>query len=280
MYSRPNAPWFNSSIRNTIRLRRKLESVWKRTRTIEDQNFVRLCDIVKRSILTAKHTFYTNLVNFSCNSSDPKSFWSAMKTLLHVQKMPYLPTSSGNFFLSKAFANFFLGYLNKKPSLAIFSIISYRFWQSNICHFSKFSSVTLEVLTAHSQSRPRTFAMDPVTLWLIVALLLVVADLLCNIFNLSFRTGESSLWKVFYSYYEKNLLLLIYLLLLKTNLLLLNLLLLLLFWKNLTLITRRLQIVVLFPVFVSIQNLLNGSCQTHWGFPWITSPNWSFTVSA
>ena len=60
---RPKAPWYNSEIDTAIRLRRKLEHKWLKTKSqIDHDNFRQQCAVVNDLILKSKETFYNGKI--------------------------------------------------------------------------------------------------------------------------------------------------------------------------------------------------------------------------
>ena len=144
---------------------------------------------MKSIISTAKHDFYTNLVNSSCHVSDSNSFWSAMKTILYTRQTPSLPTASSNSASAEAFSNFFSNKIKDLRSSFLPSCSPDSGEQGKVS-FSVFPSVKCdEMLSVLSHFKPKTCVIDPVPSYIIVALRYDLADLLCNIVNMSLSTG-------------------------------------------------------------------------------------------
>ena len=189
VFHREPVPWFNANIRTAIQKRRKLEAIWRKTRSPSDRsNFVNQRNYVKTVVNSSKHDYYVNFVTANCN--DPKRFWSSLNRLLHRRKITSLPAFDSPIQAADSFANFFTDKINTirqqfSPSC------SYAHHRLHNVSLSDFSPVTTaEVLSVLRATKPKSCPLDPIPTWIVISLADVFAPILCHIANLSLRNGE------------------------------------------------------------------------------------------
>ena len=101
---RPLAPWYIPEIRAGKTKRLKLQQRWCQSRlTIE--LYLEQCDVVRKLIQSAKHVYFSNLINK--HQSDQKVLYSSFaKVCMLFQRKKYPDCVSSNL-LATSFANFF-----------------------------------------------------------------------------------------------------------------------------------------------------------------------------
>ena len=74
--------WFNPAIVEAKRLRRALESKWRKCKTIYNRSvFSKQVNIVRHLLHKAKTQYYTDIVNDS--KDEPNKLWQTLKAILH-----------------------------------------------------------------------------------------------------------------------------------------------------------------------------------------------------
>ena len=188
--SRQRVPWFSRELRDAIRKRRKLERLWRKTRTvIHRADFVHQRNIVKTLVLSSKRSFYTDYVKEHSQSS--RDLWNAISTLLHKKQPPVLPSVGSDVNLAAIFADSFLQKLN-----TICESLSPSCGPSNFSvHptslvFDHFDRITIdETFLLIINANGKSCISDPVPTWLIKMYPAVFAPIFCHVINLSLESG-------------------------------------------------------------------------------------------
>ena len=103
---RPLALWYTPEIKAKNTKRRKLERKWRRSRlTIDRELYVRQCEVVKELIESAKHSYYTKIIDQ--HQSDHKVLFSTFARVLLVNSEKHHPESSSSNQLANSFADYF-----------------------------------------------------------------------------------------------------------------------------------------------------------------------------
>ena len=106
---KPKLPWYNQTIHEERRIRRRLERRWKKTRTESDETaFIAQKDYVTRLITNAKIDYFTN----KCNSSTPKTMYNTINVLLNKNSST-LPDCVSYKDLADQFLSFFIEKVEK-----------------------------------------------------------------------------------------------------------------------------------------------------------------------
>ncbi|XP_072177812.1 uncharacterized protein [Diadema setosum] len=101
---RPCVPWYDSTVHEARQKRRKLERKWRKTRAPCDRElFVKQKNHATQVIQTAKRSFYTDVFL----SSNPKSLYTTLHSLLGTADKQQLHASDDDLQLSNEFADYF-----------------------------------------------------------------------------------------------------------------------------------------------------------------------------
>ena len=107
---RPNAPWFNDSLRAMKRQRRRYERRYLSTRLeVRRLIYTDFCETYTEKINTAKSVYYKSLIT----NSDEKQLFQVIDGLFKVKPVPALPTHTSLQSLTEAFNNFFFTKVQK-----------------------------------------------------------------------------------------------------------------------------------------------------------------------
>ena len=99
-------PWINPDILESKRERSQLERRWRQPRLPSDRRRYRSqCNVVRKLISRAKASFLSNLVLE--NSSNPRSLWKTLNSILHRNPPDALPNNPDTTSLANAFLDFF-----------------------------------------------------------------------------------------------------------------------------------------------------------------------------
>ena len=172
------------------RIRRRLERIWRNTKSISDRkNFTVQKDKVKRMLEVSDTDYYSNLVIE--NSSNPKSLFKIMNKLLHKDHETPLPPHDSTQALADRFVRFFHSKIDK-----IRTELSNK-------HVSRVPDVpmyqtTLDVFTSVSHAKvgsmikkapAKSSELDPIPTWLLKQCGDVPLSLITHIINTSLRTA-------------------------------------------------------------------------------------------
>ena len=103
---RPHTPWINPEILQAKRERSRLERCWRRWKSPFDRKKFRAqCNSVRSLISKAKSSFLSNLVTES--STNPRTLWKTLNTILHRNPSNSLPESPDTSSLANTFLDFF-----------------------------------------------------------------------------------------------------------------------------------------------------------------------------
>ena len=103
---RHNTPRYNSTVRDTKRLRRKLERRWRKSRSEPDWEAYRYqCQVVRDELVKTKSDHYHSKLS---EADSHKDVYSIANSLLFGPKMQKLPTHDSVQDLSEQFADYFI----------------------------------------------------------------------------------------------------------------------------------------------------------------------------
>ena len=103
---RHHTPWYNSTVGNAKRLRRRLERRWRKTQAEPDREAYRSqCQVVRDKLVKAKSEHYHNKLSEADNHKD---VYSIANSLLFGPKVQKLPTHDSVQDLSEQFADYFI----------------------------------------------------------------------------------------------------------------------------------------------------------------------------
>jgi hypothetical protein len=108
---RPNAPWYNDSIRCAKQERRKAERKWRSTKLQADrESYQSHRKVVNNLLQDTRRDYYAAKIN---DSSDPKALFKTANRLLHRAGPSPLPSHSSSKELADKFANLFSDKIEK-----------------------------------------------------------------------------------------------------------------------------------------------------------------------
>ena len=103
---RPSASWYNESINEAKRKRRRLEHRWRKSRLcIDRQLYAEQCKAVNDMLKQAKVSYYSSII--SENKSNQSILFNTVDKLLHRKPEKRYPTALSTLELSNTFADFF-----------------------------------------------------------------------------------------------------------------------------------------------------------------------------
>ncbi len=187
---RPRYPWFNDTINEQRRLRRKYERKWRKTRSLEDREvYVEQKSLVNQLISKAKIEYYKIKLQFS----NVKGIFQTVNALLN-KNVKRLPTGLSTQMLSNTFVNFFKDKVDKiRRSLDAMSSsdvdVNLDVATCNTS-FQSFSQVSeQEVLKIVNESPCKTCKLDSVPTWLMKAHVDIFIPFITHVINISFSSG-------------------------------------------------------------------------------------------
>lgn len=109
---RPHAPWYNDSINDEKKKRRRLERRWRATRlSIDRELYVNQCALVNQVISEAKSNYYSAII--AENKSNQRVLFNTVDRLLHRKTEKHYPTVTSKDQLVNNFAVFFSEKISK-----------------------------------------------------------------------------------------------------------------------------------------------------------------------
>ena len=112
IHFRESQPWYNSNLRTSKRLCRKLESFWKKSKlTVHKLAFEEQCAIFNKLLLKSKKSYI--LSSIADSKKDISKLYKVMNKLLKPKSSKKLPQNESPAKLPNIFANFFQSKLLK-----------------------------------------------------------------------------------------------------------------------------------------------------------------------
>ena len=184
-------PWFSQELREAIRERRRLESLWRRTRSdIHRSSFVRQRNVVKKIVIHNKRLYYKTFMD--ARSSSPSDLWRAIKSLVTAKNnASCLPTVDSDDAGASSFARFFSEKIRLlqdsfSPSCCAPPICA----PDGVSILDEFDHVSVsEVVEFITNVKSKTSPFDPVPTWVVKKFPTLFAPVLCAIANLSLSSG-------------------------------------------------------------------------------------------
>ncbi|XP_068684391.1 uncharacterized protein [Montipora foliosa] len=103
---RPRVPWFNNEIKETKRLRRRCERIWRRTGLESDRvNFIKARNHTNHVMEQARRDYYFNVINE--NDCDQRKLFKMASALLGGSSQEQYPKYSDPTLLANDFGRFF-----------------------------------------------------------------------------------------------------------------------------------------------------------------------------
>ena len=190
---RPNAPWFNDSLRALKRQRRQLERKYVTTRLeVHRQIYKEQCHVYNSAINSVKSDYYKAQISGSTQSQ----LFHMIDGLFKVKAVPPLPSHESLHSLAEDFSNFFVSKIQKlKDDLRSSSLASMELsikitsspCQSSFSEFTKISENYTREVVKHSKSK--SCVLDPVPTHILKQSVDVLASPLNAIINTSLTSG-------------------------------------------------------------------------------------------
>ena len=183
-------PWYNSTVHNAKRLRKKLERRWRKTRSEPDREAYHYqCQVVRDELVEAKTEHYHNQLSEADNHKD---VYLIANSLLFSPKVQKLPTHDSVQDLSEQFADYFIQ-----------KIVTIRngLWQNintdNQCDETDVISILGSLNPATNEelskiirsSASKSCDLDAIRTWLLKLCLSELLPVLTYIVNLSLSTS-------------------------------------------------------------------------------------------
>jgi len=107
-----NQPFFTRELRAQKRLKSRLESKWRRNKTLENKNNYK-AEVKRFTVMLkdARRNYYRTLINK--HSSNSRKLWSTLNTIIGNCDVKILPSSVSGNSLAKSFLEFFNGKISK-----------------------------------------------------------------------------------------------------------------------------------------------------------------------
>ena len=189
-FVREPVPWFNSDILSAIRVRRRLENMWRKTKKPTDRaKFVLQRNFVKNLVIKAKSQYYSHFVER--NSHDSSSLWPALLTLLQKNKAKSFPSALlPEDDLAEKFSDFFIGKISNLRRDFPMSCLPPELISQTTCSLSCFHPVSIDdIRRIVKNMKQKSCQLDPIPTWLLKLLLSHFLPVLCRIVNISISTG-------------------------------------------------------------------------------------------
>ena len=109
---RPKAPWYTSEIASRKRLRRKLEHLWRRTKSqTHRKEYQKQCCVVNDLLYASKQAYYCGKIKD--NLHNPKFLFPTINKLLQMNTERLYPSSTDDSALANTFADCFSEKISK-----------------------------------------------------------------------------------------------------------------------------------------------------------------------
>jgi len=188
---RPHAPWYDNHLRESKRVKRRLERKWVKTDlTVDKQIYQAHCCEYRKDLESAKRTFYRN--KFSrCNQ---RQLFRTVDKLSSAKSAKTLPDSDSLESLTSRFHDFFDSKVEKIRSKLVATDpgkMSVNITESCTTKFSQFRPVTNdEVRKIIMDSSKTSCDLDPMPTNLLAEIIEAPLPAITKIINKSFSSGE------------------------------------------------------------------------------------------
>ena len=187
---RHHTPWYNSTVRDAKRLRRKLERRWRKTQSEPDREAYRAqCQVVWDELVKAKSEHYHNKLSETENHKD---VYLIANSLLFGPKVQKLPTHDSVQDLSEQFADYFI-----QKVVTIRNGLCQNINTDNQCDETDVISILASLKPATNEeiskiirsSASKSCDLDPIPTWLLKLCLSEMLPVITYIVNLSLSTS-------------------------------------------------------------------------------------------
>ena len=189
---RMQVPWFNDTLHQVKRERRKVERKWRRSRLASDYHtFKEVKNRYNLQLFKYQCTFYCDKIT-ECGT-DSKALFQIMNSILHGKTSPKLPEHENGEELANRFANFFQNKIltireNFQSGQSAVTDDNPVVCSSTWVEFHKVDQRELSRLVSKSPSK--SCILDPIPTWMVKILTDSLIPAFSNIINKSLSTGE------------------------------------------------------------------------------------------
>ena len=188
---RSKLPWYNETIHEARRKRRRLERKWKKTRAEADETaFITQKDHVSRLITSAKIEYFTN----KCTNATMKDMYSTINFLLN-RSPSKLPDCTSYQVLADRFLSFFIdkvekirNNVNSVPSASDDTYISASNMHTRLSTFKQLTDHDVRKIIMKFSSK--SCSLDSLPSWLVKENLQTLLPIITRIVNSSLATGS------------------------------------------------------------------------------------------
>lgn len=190
---RPNAPWFDDTLKAMKKHKRKLERTYLKTRLeVHRQIYRDQCRIYTDALNYTKSSYYKAQIS----KADSNQLFRMIDSLVKVKRMPLLPSHASGQHLAQCFSDFFQSKIQKlRDNLQSSSATSKDtsvIINSSPClsSFSEFTEVSENYIRELiEKSKPKSCCLDPLPTRVLKQSIDVLAYPITNIINTSLKTG-------------------------------------------------------------------------------------------
>jgi hypothetical protein len=191
MVLRPNAPWYDESLRSAKQEKRRHERTWMKFKQDSDrQVYTESCKAYTRQLEQAKRDYHRNKIS----ECDDRQLFRLVDGMTRPTSTPTLPSHDDAKQLANEFGTFFQNKINKlKTELVKFDSLNVSVEVRDRCvsEFNAFSTVTEEdVRNIISSSAIKTCPLDPIPSSLLKDCLDPLLPSITRVVNKSLTSGE------------------------------------------------------------------------------------------
>ena len=196
---RPNTKWYNSNLRQSKVIKRRLERKWLKSGNLKDKEAYRKqCKLVHHLLYKARTDFYSQKILETNN--DKKAFFKTAKGILNFKTDNSLPSDNADEPLPDRFGNYFMDKIVKIRSIILeqsdqgaITLASEELFPGakNLDYLSEFEPATQEevrkIITGSSSA---SCDLDPIPTPLLKSCLEEILPAVTNIINLSLSNSK------------------------------------------------------------------------------------------
>ena len=190
---RPNAPWFNDTLKAMKRRKRKLELIYLKTRLeVHRKIYKNECRTYTDALNSTKSSYY----KVKIADADNNQLFRKIDSLIKVKRVPLLPTHSSSKELAQRFSNFFQSKIlnlmdnlrsSYQTSKDMSVIINSAPCPNSFTEFVEVSEGYISELI--EKSKPKSCCLDPLPARVLKQSTDVLANPITEIINTSLKTG-------------------------------------------------------------------------------------------
>ena len=188
--TRTARPWFDEEIKLAKRKRRKLERLWRRTKSENDFSaFKTQRNLVNKLLITKKSLYYCQKINDS--KGNQRALYSIIDNLTHKVKKTPLPEAKSDLDLADGFNNYFGEKIdnirNSFPDITDYNKYDVNFDGKNLSEFKLLSED--DIIDMIKESPNKSCALDPIPTYLLKDCICELAPVITHLVNLSLTKG-------------------------------------------------------------------------------------------